>query len=148
VTALTSSPASRLEKTVTKALRALPCVTLGAVTPSKLLYTHFRQGRYRVTVKEQESAFDALGAFHALGTASNVNTSNTAKSDFMQSNYTARGMTRTVTARDGEPFATRLEQDRGAWSVAIEGETFAARVPLTAHIAALLAKKASQGVTA
>jgi hypothetical protein len=93
-------------------------------------------------------SFDALKAFHALGTASNVNTSNTANSDFMQSNYTARGLPRTVTARDGEPFATRLEQDHGAWSVAIEGESFSARVPITPHIAALLAKKLSQSVTA
>jgi hypothetical protein len=137
-----------MTKTVTKALRALPCVTLGAVTPCKLLYTHLRQGRYRVTAKGQESAFDAVGAFDALATASNVNTSNTAKSDLMQSNYTARGMTRTVTARDGEQFSTRLEQQGGAWSVAIEGETFAARVPLTPFIASLLAAKASKGCTA
>jgi hypothetical protein len=137
-----------MTKTVTKALRALPCVTLGVVTPCKLLYTHLHQDRYRVTAKEQELAFDALGAFHALGTASNVNTSITAKSDFMQSNYTARGLTRTVTARDGEPFATRLEQQGGAWSVAIEGENFAALIPLTPLIASLLAAKASKGCSA
>jgi hypothetical protein len=61
---------------------------------------------------------------------------------------TGSPVTRTVTARDGEQFATRLENQGGAWSVAIEGETFAARVPLTAHIVALLAKKASKGATA
>jgi hypothetical protein len=60
----------------------------------------------------------------------------------------AHGITRTVTAKDGEPFATRLEQQGGAWSVAIEGETFAARVPLTPFIASLLAKKASKGCAA
>jgi hypothetical protein len=119
-----------------------------AVTPSKLLYTHLRQGRYRVTVKEQESAFDALGAFHALGTASNVNTSITAKSDFMQSNYTARGLTRTMTARDGEPFATKLEQQGGAWWVLLEGDSFSCKLPLNRFLASLLARKASKGCAA
>jgi hypothetical protein len=57
--------------------------------------------------------FDAVGAFHAVACASNVNTSNTAKSDLMQSNYTARGLTRTVAARDGEQFSTQLVKHGG-----------------------------------
>ena len=61
---------------------------------------------------------------------------------------TAPTIARTVTARDGEQFSTRLEKHGKQWLVRLEGDTFAARVPLTSFIASLLARKASKGCVA
>ena len=57
-------------------------------------------------------------------------------------------ITRTITARDGEQFSTRLEKHGKQWVVLLEGDTFTARVPLSSFIASLLAKKAHKGCVA
>jgi hypothetical protein len=55
---------------------------------------------------------------------------------------------RTLTARDGEQFATQLIKHNGVWVVRLESDTFAACLPLTPFLASLLAKKASKGCVA
>jgi hypothetical protein len=54
----------------------------------------------------------------------------------------------TLTTPDGQAFNSKLEKIGGEWFVHLEGDCFAARVPLSPFIAHLLAAKASKEVKA
>lgn len=55
---------------------------------------------------------------------------------------------RTLTTPHGQAFNSKLEKIGGEWFVSLEGDCFAARVPLSPFIASLLARKASKEVKA
>ena len=55
---------------------------------------------------------------------------------------------RTLTTSHGQAFQTKLEKIGGEWFVNLEGDCFAARVPLSPFIAFFLAAKASKEVKA
>jgi hypothetical protein len=55
-------------------------------------------------------------------------------------------MTRTIITKDGQPVSTTLEKYGTHLVVLLESETFAARVPLTPFIAALLTAKVKKGI--
>ncbi len=55
---------------------------------------------------------------------------------------------RTLTTPDGQAFNSKLEKIGGDWFVHLEGESFAARVPLTPFIASLLAQKLRRSIQA
>ncbi len=57
-------------------------------------------------------------------------------------------MTRSITARDGEQFATRLIKHGTHWVVNLESETFKATLPLTPFLTALLVRKLEKGIKA
>lgn len=57
-------------------------------------------------------------------------------------------MTRTITAKDGQQFSTRLEKVGKHWVVNLESDSFVARVPLTPFLATLLTAKVKKGMQA